>query len=449
MAKEITRRDVLKGSAAVVAGLAMGGSEAWASPPGSSKQSHNSGGDSRAMNRRLRFGIIGCGGKGWSGMEAAAQFGDIVALADIDADNRSKAMLQHPRACSFDDYRAMLEAMRGKIDAVVVSTPDHHHGPASSMAMHMGLHCYTEKPLCRTIWEVRQLTKLARDKKLATQMGNQSTASTNMRKVAALIQAGQFGHAKEVHLWTDRAKGWWPQGVERPKPSTAPPHVDWDLWLGPRPARPYAEGYHPFAWRGWWDFGSGSLGDMGCHIFNTPYMALDLRDPIAIQADTSGHNHDSYPEWSIVHYEFGEHNGRPPVNLTWYDGGKRPDPAVAPGFTYGGNGSIIVLEKATVYCPDELNTEFHLVGGAAIPDIKVEESPGHMAEFARAALGGEPARSNFPDYSGPLAETVLLGNLAIWANGPRLEWDAKRMEVKGTHEFDSLIKPAFNPGWGV
>ncbi|MFI5384705.1 MAG: Gfo/Idh/MocA family oxidoreductase [Fimbriimonadales bacterium] len=446
MAKELSRRDVLKGSAAAVVGLAMGNAAAASSPQQETP---------KLSTGRLRFGIIGCGGKGWSGMEGAAQFGDIVALADIDADNRTKAMLEHPRACAFDDYRAMLEAMRGKLDAVVISTPDHHHAIASSLAMHQGLHCYTEKPLCRTIWEARQLARMARDRKLATQMGNQSTASTNMRKAAALIQSGAFGAPKEVYLWTDRAKGWWPQGVDRPKPTRVPKHLDWDTWLGPRPARPYAEGYHPFAWRGWWDFGTGSLGDMGCHIFNMAFMALDLRDPIAVQADTSGHNHDSFPEWAIVHYEFGERHGRPPIKLTWHDGGKKPDPDLCPGFTYGGNGSIVVCEKATIYSPDELNTTFNIVGSNAQigapggPDIKVDESPGHMAEFARAALGGQPARSNFPDYSGPLAETVLLGNLAIWSNGPRLEWDARRMEVKGTHEFDGLIKPTFNEGWGV
>lgn len=382
-------------------------------------------------------------------MQQAAEHGDIVALADIDAQNRTKAMLEHPRACSFDDYRAMLEAMRGKIDAVVISIPDHHHAPASAMAMRMGLHCYTEKPLCRTIWEARQLAKIAREKRVATQMGNQSTASTPMRKAAALIASGVFGKAKEVHLWTDRAAGWWKQGVPRPKAAVAPKTVDWELWLGPRPERAYGEGYHPFSWRGWWDFGTGALGDMGCHIFNMPYMALDLRDPISIQAETSGHNRDSFPEWAKVHYEFGERNGRAPVSVHWYDGGKRPDPSLAPGFTFGGDGSIVVCEKATIYSPDESNTQFMLVGGATMPDIKVDESPGHMAEFARAAMGGKPARSNFPDYSAGLAETVLLGNLAIWADGPKVEWDAKSMQVRGTHEFDSLIRPAFRPGWSV
>jgi len=403
----------------------------------------------QAPQKRLRFGIIGCGGKGWSGMEDASNFGDIVALCDVDANNRTKAMLQHPRATAFDDYRTMLDEMRGQIDAVVISIPDHHHAPASIRAMRHGLHTYCEKPLTRTIWEARQMANVARERRVATQMGNQSTASTPMRKVAALMQAGEWGHAKEVHLWTDRAKGWWPQGVARPKPAKTPKELDFDTWLGPRPSRPYADGYHPFAWRGWWDFGTGALGDMGCHIFNTPFMALDLRDPISVQAQTAGHNRDSFPEWAIVHYEFGERNGRPPVTLHWYDSGKKPDASIAAGFDLGGDGALIVCEKKTIYSMDESNTRFALIGGGTIPDIKVDESPGHMAEFARAALGGKPARSNFPEYSGPLTETVLLGNLAIWADGPRLEWDARQMQVKGTHEFDSLIHPSYNPGWTV
>jgi predicted dehydrogenase len=437
MANELTRRDILRGSAATVVGLALGTASAE-SPQAST-----------VPTGRLRFGIIGCGGKGWSGMQDASQFGDIVALADVDAQNRTKAMLEHPRATAFDDYRMMLDAMRGKIDAVVISIPDHHHAVAASMAMHQGLHTYCEKPLCRTIWEARQLARIAREKRVATQMGNQSTASTPMRKAAALIRAGAFGKPKEVHVWTDRAKGWWAQGVDRPKPGTAPKQLDFDLWLGPRPERPFAEGYHPFAWRGWWDFGTGALGDMGCHDFNMPYMALDLRDPIAVQAVTSGHNRDSFPEWAMVHYEFPERNGRPAIDVHWYDGGKRPEASLVPGFEIGGNGSIVVCEKGTVFSQDDSNQHVVLVGGGTMPDIQVDESPGHMAEFVRAALGGKPARSNFPEYSGGLAETVLLGNLAIWANGPRLEWDAKGMHVKGAPEYDVLIRPTFRPGWSV
>lgn len=444
MENEVSRRDLLKGSAVALAGLAGAGS-ALASDFAPNQEPVPVSGEVK----RLRFGIIGCGGKGESGMADASRFGEIVALVDIDVRNRVKAMGLHPRATAFDDYREMFQAMKGKLDAVVISIPDHHHAVASSLAMHQHLHCYTEKPLCRTIWEARQLQRIARQTGVATQMGNQSTASTPMRKAAALIQAGTWGAPKEVHVWTDRAKGWWPQGMDRPAPSTPPKEVDFEMWLGPRPERPYGDGYLPFVWRGWWDFGTGALGDMGCHIFNMPFMALNLRDPIAVQAETSGHNRESFPEWSIVHYEFGELNGRPPVKLTWYDSGKKPDPSVAPGIELGGNGSVIICEKGTIVSMDESNEHIVLVGGGTMPDVQVDESPGHMAEFARAALGGPPAKSNFPGYSGPLAETVLLGNLAVWANGPRLEWDAKRMKVKGTDEYDELIRPTFRPGFSV
>ncbi len=407
------------------------------------------GGAQEEKPKRLRVGIVGVGGKGWSGMEWIARQSDIVALCDIDSTAIAKGIAEHPRASTFDDYRTMFDAMRGRMDAVVISTPDHHHAPASALAMKQGLHCYCEKPLTRTIWEARRLAQIARENRVATQMGNQSTASTPMRKIAALIRDGHFGAVKDIHLWTDRAGGYWNQGIPRPAKKRPPMNVDFDLWLGPRPDRPFGEGYHPFAWRGWWDFGTGSLGDMGCHIFNTPFMALDLRDPISVQAQTSGHDRDSYPSWAIVNYEFGERNGRAPVTLSWYDGGKRPAANLAPGFEFGGNGVIIICEKGTIYSPNEFNMEYMMVGGAAIPDIKVEESPGHMEEFVIAATGGKPARSNMVDYSGPLTETVLLGNLAIWANGPRLEWDAKNMKIKGTDEFDPLIRPTFRPGWAV
>ncbi len=445
MSNEITRRDILRGSAAAVVGLTVG-TGAIASAAAEPQMRRNGSGPGSGV-RKLKFGIIGAGGKGTSGTEQAAQFGDIVALCDVDATTRATASANYPRASTFNDYRDMFEAMRGKINAVVISTPDHHHAIASAIAMRQGLHCYTEKPLTRTIWEARQLARIARETGVATQMGNQSTASTNMRKTAALIRSGAFGKVKEVHLWTNRAAAYWKQGLERPAPARPPKQLDFQTWLGPAEDRPYAEGYHTFAWRGWWAFGTGALGDMGCHIFNMAYMALDLRDPIAVQAKTSGHNRDSFPVSSVVTYEFPERNGRPAVKLFWHDGGEKPAASVLPGVTLGGNGAIVVCEKDTVYTLDESNTNFKLLSGAKIPDVDVDVSPGHMAEFARAALGGQPARSNFPDYSGPLTETVLLGNLAIWANGPRLEWDSRSMRVKGSNEYDALIRPTYRKNW--
>ena len=433
MPNETSRRDFLKASAAVGIGLAAA--------PTVLAQGRRSASD------KIRFATVGFGGKGWSNMANAAKFGEVVAMCDTDVTVRAKGMAEYPKAATFTDYRDMLEVMRDRVDAVIVSTPDHTHAIISAMAIRMGKHVYCEKPLTRTVFEARTLAKLAKDHKVATQMGNQGTAQTSLRKVAALIKKGTFGAVKEIHCWTDRAGGWWPQGVSRPESKPTPKTVEWDLWLGPAPERPYADGYHPFAWRGWWDFGSGSLGDIGCHCMNLPFMALDLRDPIAIQAQTSGHNKDSFPAWSIVTYEFAARGNRPALKMFWYDGTKVPSPDLAPGIKYAENGCIIVGDKATLYTPGEYGSGGVLVGGAPLPDADFEQSPGHFAEWVAAMKGGKPARSNFPDYSCLLTEMVVLGNLAVWADGPRLEWDAKKMAVKGAPEYDVLIKPEYRKGW--
>jgi predicted dehydrogenase len=344
----------------------------------------------------------------------------------------------------------MMDTMHREFDAVVVATPDHTHTAAAALAMRHGKHVYVEKPLTRTVGEARMLAEIARENKVMTTMGNQGTASTNLRKVAKLVRQGAFGRAKEVHCWTDRCGGWWPQGVDRPFPDIdVPKNVAWNEWLGPAPFRHYAKGYHPFAWRGWWDFGSGSLGDIGCHAMNLPFMALDLRDPVSIQAQTSGHNRDSFPSWSIVTYEFGERNGRAPVKLVWYDGGKKPSQDLAPGTKLDPNGSLIVCENATLYNPAEYGMSTQIVGGGSLPSVEVVESPGHFEEFAHAVAGGPTPVGHIPDYSGPLTETVVLGNLAVWADGSRLEWDAKNMSVKGTNEYASLIHPRYRMGWEI
>ncbi|MFN8218599.1 MAG: Gfo/Idh/MocA family oxidoreductase [Fimbriimonadales bacterium] len=433
MPNETSRRDFLKASAAVGIGLAAA--------PAVLAQGRRSASD------KIRFATVGFGGKGWSNMANAAKFGEVVAMCDTDVTVRAKGMAEYPKAATFTDYREMLEVMRDRVDAVIVSTPDHTHAIISAMAIRMGKHVYCEKPLTRTVFEARTLAKLAKDHKVATQMGNQGTAQTSLRKVAALIKKGTFGAVKEIHCWTDRAGGWWPQGVSRPESKPTPKTVEWDLWLGPAPERPYADGYHPFAWRGWWDFGSGSLGDIGCHCMNLPFMALDLRDPIAIQATTSGHNRDSYPAWSIVTYEFDKRGDRGPVTLKWYDGGKTPPAELAPGIALKPNGCLIVCEHGTLHSAGEYGGDAVLVSGEALPDIAVEESPGHFAEWVDAIGGKAPAHSNFPNYSGPLTETVVLGNLAVWADGPRLEWDSKAMKVKGSSEYDSLIRPKYRDGW--
>ncbi|HXH61191.1 MAG TPA: Gfo/Idh/MocA family oxidoreductase [Fimbriimonadaceae bacterium] len=437
MARKTSRRDFLKASAAAAVGVTLG------LPAVSEARTRQ---DSK--KDVPRFALIGVTGRGGAHVKSASDMGVIVAMADVDEDHLAKVMPDHPDAATFQDYRTMLDSMHKEFDAVVIAIPDHQHAVAAAMAMHYGKHVYCEKPLTRTVGEARALARIAKEQKVMTQMGNQGTASTNLRKVAKLIQLGAFGKVKEVHCWTNRAGGWWPQGVDRPLPTfDAPKGLDWDLWVGPAPFRFYAPGYHPFAWRGWWDFGCGALGDIGCHCMNLPFMALDLRDPIAISAKTSGHNRDSFPQWSIITYEFGRRNGRPPLNLYWYDGGKIPSQDLAPGVDLDVNGSLIVCEKATLYSPHEYGMETHIVGGGDLPRVDIDESPGHFQEFANAVVGGPTPVSNFPGYSGPLTETVVLGNLAVWADGPRLEWDAANMTVKGTDEYDRLLNPLYRGDW--
>lgn len=391
---------------------------------------------------KVRFACIGVGGRGRDDLFSASKNGVVAAICDIDRETLIARMKEYPGAATFTDYRRMIETMHSEIDAVVVATPDHNHAAAAALAMRHGKHVYVEKPLTRTVGEARALAKIARENNVMSEMGNQGTASTNLRKVAKLVKQGAFGKVKEVHCWTNRAGGWWPQGVQRPFPEfDVPKTIDWDAWIGPAPYRRYAKGYHPFAWRGWWDFGSGALGDIGCHCMNLPFMALDLRDPVAIKAQTSGHNRDSYPAWSIVTYEF------PNTTLTWYDGGKLPPQDLAPGVKLDVNGSLIVCEQATLYSPAEYGMSTQIVGGGELPSVEVDESPGHFEEFARACAGGPMPVGNIPDYSGPLTEMVVLGNLAVWADGPRLEWDATNMAVKGTDEYSRLIHPPYREGW--
>ncbi|HEY1784043.1 MAG TPA: Gfo/Idh/MocA family oxidoreductase, partial [Pirellulales bacterium] len=249
-----------------------------------------------APSEKLNFACIGVEGKGTSDSNDASSLANIVAICDVDDNKLNKAAERFPEAKKFYDFRDLFDEMSGQIDAVTVSTPDHTHAPAAIRAMKEGKAVYCQKPLTHSIWEARRMAEVARETKVATQMGNQGTAGSGLRKSAAIVQAGTLGPVHEVHVWTNRPI--WPQGGPRPEAKPVPKNVHWNLWLGPAPKRPYGDGYHPFAWRGWWDFGTGALGDMACHTMNLPYMALDLRDPVSVTAETAGHNKESYPKWS-------------------------------------------------------------------------------------------------------------------------------------------------------
>ena len=443
MSRQTSRRTFLQESAAIGIGLWAGG--------GIMAQ------ESKSANERVRFACIGVGGKGDSDSADARKFGDVVAICDIDdgtLDGASKE--KFPEAKKYNDYRKMFDEMAKSIDAVTVSTPDHHHAFASTIAMRLGKACFTQKPLTHSVSEARYMADLARQMKVATQMGNQGTAGDPLRQAAAIVKGGHLGTIKEVHVWTNRPV--WPQGGKRPEPADSVPEtVHWDQFIGPAPFREYAPGYHPFKWRGWWDFGTGALGDMACHTFNMPFMALDLRNPTSIEAESSGHNSDSYPNWSIIKFMFPASGSRPAIPVTWYDGGEKPPKELLGEKVeeVPGSGALIVGEKETLHAHGDYCGSFSLVSGNTPPEVEFVKSPGHFEEFIAAIKGGPQAVSNFPDYAGPLTETILLGNLAVWcgksptSDGKVVQWDSKNLRATNAPELDSIVKRQYRSGWSL
>lgn len=416
--------------------------------------------ESQSPNEQIAMASIGIEGKGRSDSADAARLGRMVAICDVDDKRLERAGRRNgfEGARKFNDFRKMLDEMGRSIDAVTVSTPDHIHAPAAAMAMRMGKHCFVQKPLTHSIHEARVLAELARKHKVATQMGNQGSASDALRRSVTFIRAGGLGQVSEVHIWTNRPI--WPQGLDRPPPMDPPSQLHWDLWIGPAPVRPYAElrepdkqsrrkdVYHPFSWRGWWDFGTGALGDIACHTMNMPFRALDLRNPVSVQAETAGHNKDSFPSWSIITYQFAATLARTALKLVWYDGGKFPPDEVLDGRTPSRGGGTVVIGSR-----GKLHGENYQSLGVAESEIKFTKSPGHFEEWVRAIRGGEPAMSNFPDYAAPLTETALLGNLAVWVassgKGPNVEWDAANRKVKNLPGLEGLIERKYRAGYSL
>ncbi len=400
------------------------------------------------QNEKLNIAMIGAGGRGRGNLDGVLSE-NIVALCDVDERLAHSARQAVPNAKFFFDFRKMLEQMRREIDAVVVSTPDHTHAVAAAMAIRMGKHVYCEKPLTRTVWEARQLRDLARRYKVATQMGNQGTASNELRQGVEVLQSGVLGKVTEIHVWSNRPV--WPQGIDRPKEEgIIPDGLDWELWLGPAPKRPYHETYHPFAWRGWLDFGTGAIGDMACHTMNMAFWALNLRDPVSIEAETSGVNGETFPKWSIVRYEFPQRGDLAPCKLTWYDGGKTPPAELLMGEQMASSGLLIIGTEGRLYSPGDYGTPFVLLprekfAGWQPPAPSIPRSPGHHQEWINACKGGPPAMSSF-DYAAALTETALLGNLAV-ISGELINWDARRMRAVNSPKADKLVRPVYRRGW--
>jgi predicted dehydrogenase len=407
-------------------------------------------------SEKLTTAHIGVGGQGGGNLGEIGSFKEVevTALCDIDANNLNGAAGKFPKAQKHRDWRRLFDTQKD-FDAVVISTPDHHHALASLAAMQLGKHVYVEKPLAHTIEEARKMKEMAAHMKVVTQMGNNGHAGEGLRLWKEYIDAGAIGAAREVHVWSDRQGQWWDtQGTARPQETpAAPAHVDWDTWIGPAPVRPYHPAYHPFKWRGWWDFGCGALGDMAVHNADPAYYALDLGAPDWVEAETSESNNDSFPAWNIVRYHFPATAGRGEITMTWYDGGKLPAkvPYLEEGRQLSDNGLIIIGDKAG------LMGGSHASPPRLIPDVNMKEfarpaptiarSPGHRIEWVRAALAGKPedAKSGFW-YSAPFTESLLVGLLAVRFQ-KRVEWNAAAMTSPNTPEADPVIRKAYRDGW--
>jgi hypothetical protein len=359
------------------------------------------------------------------------------------------------KARKYHDFRRMLDENAGTIDAVTISIPDHNHAVAAMTALRMKKHVYCQKPLTHTVFEARKLAEEAAHAGVVTQMGNQGHASEGARLINEWIADGAIGPVREAHCWTNRPI--WPQGIERPKEiPSVPPTLDWDLWLGPAAWRPYHPAYCPFSWRGWWDFGTGVVGDMGAHIIDHPYWALNLRHPSMVQASSTRFTEDSYPQASIITYSFPARGNMPPVILKWYDGGLQPPrpEELEPGrkMAEDTGGILFVGEKGKLMASCYGNNP------RLIPESRMQEyrrpaktiprSPGIVEEWIGAIKAGKKSTTDF-SYSGPLTETMLLGNIAIRMKDTNqiLEWDPVKMEITNLPEANDFMQTAYRQGW--
>jgi len=417
-------------------------------------------------NERLNIAAIGIGGMGRANIDACATE-NIVALCDVDDMVAARTYAAYPDAKRFRDFREMFDKAGDTFDAVIVATPDHTHAAAAMTAMRAGKHLYCQKPLAHSLYEVRRLTEVARETGVQTQMGNQGHSSEPIRRLREWIQAGIIGKVREVHAWSDRPVGGdpWSDFPIMKRPEDTPPvpdGLDWELWLGPAAHRPYHPIYHPTTWRGFWDFGTGPLGDMGCHILDPAFWALDLGQPASVQATTTHYDPEvggeTFPRASIVRYQFPARGDMPPVSLTWYDG--RLKPPVPELFEadrqLDNNGAILVGDEGIavhgshgagglVFLPKERVRAFDR------PPKVLRRMPqrdnAHEQDWIRACKeGAESASANF-DYGGPLTEMVLLGVLAMRFKDCKLEWDAKNLRFTNHDEANRLVNPPSRKGW--
>jgi predicted dehydrogenase len=406
----------------------------------------------KAPSDTLAIAAIGAGGRAIDDLKEL-EHERIVALCDVDWKRAKPSFLRYADAKPYQDFRQMLDREKG-IDAVLVATPDHLHAVMAMEAIRRGLPVYCEKPLTRTIHEARTLAKAARDAGVVTQMGNQGHAGKGTRQIREWLEAGVIGKVSEVHYWTNRPI--WPQAIERPSEAHhAPEWLDWELFLGPAPFRPYHPAYHPFAWRGWWDFGTGALGDIACHAMDAAFWTYDLRDPDRLVAETTTLFKETAPASSRIEYHFPARGKRPELLVVWRDGNLKPPrprwltaaeelPQPSGQLFLGERGALVAGiygEDPRLY-PRQLHDE-------VMADPPAEQFPrtdGAHQEWTEACKGNGATGSSFPDHSGPLTEMVLLGNLAVRTGVP-LEWDAAKGRVTNHEAANEYLHAEYRKGW--
>jgi predicted dehydrogenase len=407
----------------------------------------------------LRIAYIGLGGIGGQHLEETVKFGvQCPCFCDVDTTHMPRFAEAYPKARPYQDYRVMLDKEQQNIDAVMVAIPDHQHYPATIKALKLGKHVYTQKPLTHTVWEARQLTAAAQQYQVATQMGIQGHAGQGIRLVYEWVRSGVLGDVLEVHTWTDRPI--WPQGLGRPEGADAiPTGLAWDVWLGPAPPRPFKENvYHPFNWRGWWDFGCGALGDMACHTMDSMFWALDPGQPTVVEPLASTLiNEETFPSATVVRWEFPARGQRPAFKAYWYDGGLMPP--FPPDFECDRRlpktGNLFLGTKAALLVQGDYGESPRVFPESKMQEIGkppqiLERSPGHFAEWLAAAVGEQPLdypKSNFA-YAGPLTETILLGNIAVRL-GRRLEWDGGKLNFTNLPEANRYLTKDYRAGWDL
>jgi predicted dehydrogenase len=428
----LTRRRFLQQSAALAAAFAAAGTL-----PAQEKKSPVG---------RVNLGLIGVAGRGAENLAGVRDENvNVVALCDVDTARAGKARDEFPRATFTQDYRKLLE--QKDVDAVVISTPDHNHAIPAVMAMKLGKHVYCEKPLAHSVHEVRTMMKAAADARVVTQMGTQIHAGDNYRRVVEIVQSGVLGPVKRVHVWCSRQP--YPKQKLSDKPVAVPTTLDYDLWLGPAPERPYDDAFVPFHWRWWWDFGGGILADMACHFMDLPHWALGLRTPTKVSATgkkATGGDYD-VPDLLQADFHYPARGDRPEVHLTWYSGVRGPDLETKEAFHGFGDGVLFEGEKGQLV--SDYNKHL-LLPEAQFKDFTppketIAKSVGHHREWLDAIRNGGPTTCNF-DSSGSLAQTVLLGNVAF-RSGETLAWDDKEGTAVGSKAAAKYLRREYRKGW--